>query len=260
MKDNITPKCVLITGASSGIGKVCATLFAQHKHNLILWARREERLLELKDYVQSTYGIDVFTTVVDVRDEEAVMHAVQAIPNDRFPVIDVLINNAGLAAGFGPIDQGETDDWNRMIDTNVKGLLHVTKAVLPRLKEQGFGHIINISSTAGKDVYANGNVYCATKFAVDALTKSMRIDLLNYGIKVTSINPGACETEFSLVRFDGDEVRAKSVYDGFTPLTPEDVAQSIYFTTTLPKHVCINDLTLTCLTQANSNYNIKKII
>jgi NADP-dependent 3-hydroxy acid dehydrogenase YdfG len=175
-----------------------------------------------------------------------------------FPTIDILLNNAGLASGMGPIDDGQYDDWNVMIDTNVKGLLYVSREIMPILKQQGFGHIINISSTAGKDVYQNGNVYCASKHAVDALTKSMRIDLLPYGIKVTSINPGACETEFSLVRFKGDHDKAKAVYDGFTPLTPEDVADAIYYTATLPKHVCINDLTLTCLTQANANYNIKK--
>lgn len=256
-----TPKkTVLITGATSGIGQSCANLFASHHHDLILMARRSDRLQALKESLEKKYGIQVCILTADVRDETAVQEAIAAIPETTFPTVDILINNAGLAAGFGPIDEGKTADWNRMIDTNVKGLLHVTQAVLPRFKQQGFGHIINISSTAGKDVYLNGNVYCATKFAVDALTKSMRIDLLNFGIKVTSVNPGACETEFSLVRFDGDEARAKAVYDGFTPLRPEDVAESIYFTTTLPKHVCINDLTMTCLTQANSNYNIKKIV
>lgn len=161
-----------------------------------------------------------------------------------------------------PFDNGNYDDWNVMIDTNVKGLLHASREIIPFMKTQGFGHIVNISSTAGKDVYVNGNVYCATKHAVDALTKSMRgcIDLLPYGIKVTSVNPGACETEFSLVRFKGDEQKAKAVYDGFTPLTPEDVAASIYYVCTLPKHVCINDLTITCLTQANAHYNIKKTV
>lgn len=260
MQDQHRRKVVLITGATSGIGKSCAEIFAANNHNLILMARREDRLKQLKSTLEQQFGIHIHTLLADVRKEQEVIEAIQSVPENDFPVIDILINNAGLAAGFGPIDEGKTDDWNRMIDTNVKGLLHVTKAVLPILKKQGYGHIINISSTAGKDVYLNGNVYCATKFAVDALTKSMRIDLLNHGIKVTSINPGACETEFSLVRFDGDEQRAKAVYDGFTPLTPEDVASTIYFTTTLPKHVCINDLTLTCLTQANSNYNIKKIV
>ena len=158
------------------------------------------------------------------------------------------------------IDEGDYDDWNVMIDTNVKGLLHVSREVMPMMKRQGVGHIVNISSTAGKDVYAKGNVYCATKHAVDALSKSMRIDLLPYGIKVTSVNPGACETEFSLVRFKGDEDRANAVYDGFTPLTPSDVADAIYYACTLPTHVCINDLTLTCLMQANAHYTIKKTV
>jgi NADP-dependent 3-hydroxy acid dehydrogenase YdfG len=186
--------------------------------------------------------------------------AIASIDKNNFPTIDILINNAGLASGLSSIDEGNYDDWNIMIDTNVKGLLHVSREIIPMMKAQGFGHIINISSTAGKDAYPNGNVYCATKHAVDALSKSMRIDLLQYGIKVTAINPGACETEFSLVRFKGDEERAKKVYEGFTPLTPADVADSVYFTATLPKHVCINDLTITCLTQANAHYNVKKII
>ncbi len=180
-----------------------------------------------------------------------------SLSEKQFPVIDILINNAGLAAGMGPIDEGNYEDWNLMIDTNLKGLLHVSREILPRMKKQGFGHIINISSTAAKDVYPNGNVYCATKFAVDALTKSMRIDLLPHGIKVTSINPGACETEFSLVRFHGDEAKAKSVYNGFTPLSPNDVADAIHYVATLPAQVCVNDLTLTCLRQASSNHLLK---
>lgn len=253
-------KTILITGATSGIGKSCAYLFAEKGYQLILLARRAERLKELADDLQQKYHAKVFTCTVDVRNEEALGSAFKSIDSNGFPTIDILLNNAGLAAGFGPIDEGVSEDWNVMIDTNVKGLLYVTKQVLPLMKKQGSGHIINISSTAAKDVYANGNVYCASKFAVDALTKSMRIDLLNYGIKVTSINPGACETEFSLVRFKGDRERADAVYQGFTPLTPDDVADAVFYTATLPKHVCVNDLTLTCLTQANSNYNIKKII
>lgn len=253
-------KTVLITGATSGIGKSCAYRFAEKGYQLILLARRTERLSALAQELHNQFGTKTLCWTVDVREEDSLTTVFATLNSEEFPTIDILVNNAGLAAGFGPIDEGATEDWNVMIDTNVKGLLYVTKLVLPFMKQQGFGHIINISSTAAKDVYANGNVYCASKFAVDALTKSMRIDLLNHGIKVTSINPGACETEFSLVRFKGDQERADAVYQGFTPLTPNDVADAVLYTASLPKHVCVNDLTLTCLTQANSNYNIKKII
>lgn len=253
-------KSVLITGATSGIGKSTAILFAKNNYNLILTGRREERLQSLQNELRQAYGIQVQTLCFDVRNAEDTKLALAQIDTTIFPSIDILLNNAGLAAGFGSIDSGAIEDWDLMMDTNVKGLLYVSKEIIPIFQKQGFGHIINISSTAGKDVYANGNVYCASKHAVDALTKSMRIDLLPFGIKVTSINPGACETEFSLVRFKGDEAKAKQVYEGFTPLTPEDVADAIYYTATLPKHVCVNDLTLTCLTQANANYNVKRIV
>jgi 3-hydroxy acid dehydrogenase/malonic semialdehyde reductase len=253
-------KTVLITGATSGIGKSTAIRFAENGYNLILTGRRLDRLEALKQDLESRFGAAVQVLHFDVRDLEETKKAIASIDRDRFPHIDVLVNNAGLAAGFGPIDEGQYDDWDVMIDTNVKGLLYVSREIIPWMKEQGFGHIVNISSTAGKDVYANGNVYCASKHAVDALTKSMRIDLLPYGIKVTSINPGACETEFSLVRFKGDEERAAAVYQGFTPLKPDDIADAIWYTASLPKHVCVNDLTLTCLTQANAHYNIKKIV
>jgi NADP-dependent 3-hydroxy acid dehydrogenase YdfG len=207
-----------------------------------------------------TYQIQIQVLCFDVRNAKEVNENLSQIDSNKFPIIDILINNAGLAAGFGSIDAGEIEDWDVMLDTNVKGLLYVSREIIPIFKQQGYGHIINISSTAGKDVYANGNVYCASKHAVDALSKSMRIDLLNFGIKVTSINPGACETEFSLVRFKGDEERAKQVYEGFTPLQADDIADAIFYTANLPKHVCVNDLTITCLTQANANYNIKKIV
>jgi NADP-dependent 3-hydroxy acid dehydrogenase YdfG len=212
----------------------------------------------LKEELENDYSIKVQVLNFDIRNLEDTQQFIKSIDRSIAPTIDILINNAGLAAGFGPIDEGKYEDWDTMIDTNVKGLLYISREIIPIMKEQGFGHIINISSTAGKDVYQNGNVYCASKHAVDALTKSMRIDLLNYGIKVTSINPGACETEFSLVRFKGDQQRAKAVYEGFTPLTPDDIADAIYYASTLPRHVCINDLTLTCITQANAHYNIKK--
>jgi 3-hydroxy acid dehydrogenase / malonic semialdehyde reductase len=253
-------KSILITGATSGIGKSSAYLFAKHHFNLILTGRRQERLEALKTDLEAKYAIHVQILCFDVRQAGEVQQALSTIDKVCFPTLDILLNNAGLAAGFGRIDEGVIDDWDSMLDTNVKGLLYVSKEIIPWFKAQGYGHIINISSTAGKDVYANGNVYCASKHAVDAITKSMRIDLLHEGIKVTSINPGACETEFSLVRFKGDELRAKQIYEGFKPLTPEDVADAIFYTANLPKHVCVNDLTLTCLTQANANYNIKKMI
>lgn len=256
----MTKKNVLITGATSGIGNSTAFIFAKNNYNLILTGRRKERLIALKNELENQYGIQVQILNFDVRNLEETQQAIASIDKNLFPSIDILVNNAGLASGYGPIDEGKYDDWNVMLDTNVKGLLYVSREIIPLMKTQGHGHIINISSTAGKDVYQNGNVYCASKHAVDALTKSMRIDLLNYGIKVTSINPGACETEFSLVRFKGDEEKAKAVYDGFVPLTPEDIADAIYYTSTLPKHVCVNDLTITCLTQANANYNIKRIV
>jgi 3-hydroxy acid dehydrogenase/malonic semialdehyde reductase len=251
-------KTVLITGATSGIGKSSAYIFAKNGYNLILTGRRLERLNQLKEELENDYSIKVQVLNFDIRNLEDTQQFIKSIDRSIAPTIDILINNAGLAAGFGPIDEGKYEDWDTMIDTNVKGLLYISREIIPIMKEQGFGHIINISSTAGKDVYQNGNVYCASKHAVDALTKSMRIDLLNYGIKVTSINPGACETEFSLVRFKGDQQRAKAVYEGFTPLTPDDIADAIYYASTLPRHVCINDLTLTCITQANAHYNIKK--
>lgn len=251
-------KTIFITGATSGIGKSTAYLFASKGYNLILTGRREERLAQIKADLESNYTCDVQTLCFDVRDQNEATKAISSIDKDRFPTIDILLNNAGLASGLNTIDKGEFSDWDVMIDTNVKGLLYVTRILLPQLKKQPTAHIINIGSTAGKNVYQNGNIYCATKHAVDALSQSMRIELLPFGIKVTAINPGACETEFSVVRFHGDQERADKVYQGFDPLTPEDIADSIYYCASLPKHVCINDLTLTCLTQANANYNIKK--
>jgi len=253
-------RTVLVTGATSGIGQSSAVRFAKENFNLILTGRRADRLDESKRSLETQYPVQIQTLCFDVRDLNETKAAIQSIDKARFPSIDILINNAGLAAGFGTIDEGNYEDWNIMIDTNVKGLLHVSREIIPIMKEQGFGHIVNISSTAAKDVYQKGNVYCATKHAVDALSKSMRIDLLPFGIKVTAINPGACETEFSLVRFKGDEGKAKAVYSGYKPLTPEDVADAIFYTCSLPPHVCINDLTMTCLTQANAHYSIKKTV
>lgn len=251
-------KTIFITGATSGIGKSTAYLFAQNGYNLILTGRRAERLEAIKADLETKYGAIVQTISMDVRDLASVQQGVASIDFKKFPTIDLLLNNAGLASGLGSIDEGLYSDWDVMIDTNVKGLLYVSREMIPILKNQGVGHIVNISSTAGKQVYANGNVYCATKHAVDALSQSMRIDLLSHGIKVTAISPGACETEFSEVRFHGDKERAQAVYEGFDPLRPEDIAETIWYCANLPKHVCINDLTITCLTQANANYNIKK--
>jgi NADP-dependent 3-hydroxy acid dehydrogenase YdfG len=251
-------KVVLITGASSGIGRSAAYLFASKGYRLILTGRRQDRLMNIADELKNQYQTIVQTLCLDIRSADEVRKRFAEIDLNRFLTIDILINNAGLAAGFGPIDEGKLDDWDLMIDTNVKGLLYVTKEISLRMKNQGFGHIINIGSTAGKEVYPNGNVYCATKHAVDALNQSMRIDLLPYGIKVTAIHPGACETEFALVRFKGDAEKAKSVYEGFTPLYPDDIAQTILYVAELPPNVCINDLTMTCLSQANANHMLRK--
>ncbi|MBX7181621.1 MAG: SDR family NAD(P)-dependent oxidoreductase [Bacteroidia bacterium] len=246
-------KICLITGASSGIGQACARVFSQNGYHLILLARRKDRLLDLQKELPNPTLI----LQADVRDLNQVGLAIDSLP-DSWKNIEVLINNAGLAAGLSPIDQGSLDDWEQMIDTNVKGLLYVSRKVIPLMKNQGKGHIFNISSTAGKEVYAQGNVYCATKHAVEALSKSMRIDLLDHHIKVTNIAPGMVETEFSLVRFKGDSQRAAQVYTGLKPLQGSDVAQVIFFATTLPDHVNINDLTLTATAQANSFYSVRK--
>lgn len=250
-------KMVFITGATSGFGEAIATRFAREGCDLIITGRRGERLEALQETLEAAYGVRVHTLEFDVRDKDAVATAVNVI-RQQVSRIDILVNNAGLASGLASIEEGDTDDWDVMIDTNVKGLLYVTRQIAPIMKEQAGGHIINIGSTAGKLVYKNGNVYCATKFAVDALTQAMRIDLLTYGIKVTAINPGAAETEFSLVRFKGDEERAKNTYQGFHPLQAADIADAAWYCASLPPHVCINDLTMTCLTQANGVYNIKE--
>lgn len=252
----IMNKTVLVTGATSGFGKAIATIFARHGYTVCITGRRTERLDELKKELEQKFSVKVIALEFDVRDRQATKNAMEQL-GQQVDKIDILVNNAGLASGLSSIDEGDMDDWDVMIDTNVKGLLYVTRQTMPLLKKSDAGHIINISSTAAKTVYKNGNVYCATKFAVDALSQSMRIDLLSYGIKVTSINPGMAETEFSLVRFKGDAEKAAAVYKQFKPLSAEDVANTVYYCATLPPHVCINDLTLTCLNQANSFYNIK---
>lgn len=248
-------KTVCITGATSGIGKACAYLFASKGHNLIITGRRLERLEVIKKELEEQYKINVQILCFDVQDRHQVFTNCASLPSET--IIDVLINNAGLALGKEPFDEADIDDWDTMLHTNVNGLLYVTKACLPFLFKSTNPHIINIGSTAGKEVYENGNVYCASKFAVDAISKSMRIDLLKKGIKVTSINPGAAETEFSLVRFKGDERKASSTYEGYQPLLPQDIAEVIEYAASLPKHININDLTLTSLAQANSFYTYK---
>jgi 3-hydroxy acid dehydrogenase/malonic semialdehyde reductase len=246
-------KIILITGATSGFGKAIAEKFAAAGWNCIVTGRRKDRLDALAAELQSTYHIKTLPLVFDVQKRDAVFASITQIPAE-WQAIDVLVNNAGLALGRDSFENANLDDWDTMIDTNVKGMMYVTKAVLPYMTARKKGHIINIGSTAGKEVYKDGNGYCATKFAVGALSKSMRIDLLPYSIKVTTINPGAAETEFSLVRFKGDEGKAKQVYDGFVPLYADDVAGVTLYCATLPPNVCINDLTVTCTAQADSIY------
>jgi len=249
-------KIIFITGATSGIGKASAELFAKNNYDLIITGRRNEKLEELSNKLKNEYNIKVLVLNFDVRDKNAVKSVISSIP-DKWKNIDVLLNNAGLAVGLDNIQEGKIENWETMIDTNIKGLLFVSHEIIPLMIKNEKGHIINIGSTAAKAIYEKGNVYCATKFAVDALSKTMRVDLLNQGIKVTQVSPGAAETEFSIVRFNGDKAKAKNVYNGFKPLTAKDIADSIYYVTTLPKHVCINELEITALAQANSNYIYK---
>jgi NADP-dependent 3-hydroxy acid dehydrogenase YdfG len=247
------PPIVFITGATSGFGEACARKFAENGYQLILNGRRTDRLETLRQAIIEKYGSAVLLLPFDVRDEKATLAAIDSLP-EEWKGIDVLINNAGLALGRDYFEEASLDDWNTMIDTNVKGFLYVAKAVSGLMAARKKGHIINLGSVAGKQVYEKGNVYCATKFAVDALSQGMRIDLLRHQIRVTSINPGAAETEFAQVRFKGDLTTAKKTYEGIDPLTAQDVADVIYYCTTLPPHVCINDLTLTCTRQADALY------
>jgi len=244
-------KTIFITGASSGIGKACAEAFAKEGANLLLSARREERLNELANTLKKNYSIKVKTILLDVRDKKRVEKVLSSLPR-QWKDIDVLINNAGLARGFDKIQEGSTEDWDEMIDTNIKGLLFVTRQVLPNMISRECGHIINIGSTAGHEVYVKGNVYCATKFAVKALTQSIRIDVLDKNIKVTSVDPGMVETEFSLVRFNGDSEKAKTVYNGLVPLSAKDVAAAVVFCASRPPHVNINEIIITPVAQASS--------
>ncbi|RYZ20234.1 MAG: SDR family NAD(P)-dependent oxidoreductase [Chitinophagaceae bacterium] len=247
------PKTVFITGATSGFGAACAEIFAENGYRLVLNGRRRERLEAIAADLSNRFGTESLLLPFDVRERAAVTAAIESMPAE-WRDVDVLINNAGLALGRDLFQEASLDDWDQMLDTNVKGLLYVTRALAPRMLERRQGHIINLGSVAGKEVYERGNVYCASKFAVDALNRSMRIDLLPGGIKVTGIHPGAAETEFSLVRFKGDAETAGKVYQGFQPLSARDVAEVIYYTTTLPPHVCVNDLVLTCTAQADAFY------
>jgi 3-hydroxy acid dehydrogenase / malonic semialdehyde reductase len=250
-------KTILITGATSGFGRAIASRFAQGGYTICITGRREDRLQAVKQELETQYGVKVIISAFDIRKRKQVEDAMAKV-KEQLSRIDILVNNAGLASGMATIDEGDIDDWETMIDTNLKGLLYMTRQVAPMMRAQAGGHIINIGSTAGKQVYKNGNVYCATKFGVEALNQAMRIDLLPYGVKVTAINPGMAETEFSLVRFKGDAERAKNVYNDIKPLKAEDIADIAWYVATLPPHVCINDLTVTCLTQATSVYAIKE--
>lgn len=257
-------KIVFITGATSGFGKACAEKFAANGYDLILNGRRTDRLQELCTSLENKYNIAVLILPFDVREEEAVFSSITSLPAS-WKKIDVLINNAGLALGHDYFEEADLEDWNTMVDTNIKGFMYVAKAISQLMavhnpSSGSGGHIINMGSVAGKQVYEKGNVYCATKYAVDALNQAMRIDLLRHNIKVTAIHPGAAETEFAVVRFKGDETTAKSVYNGIEPLSAKDIADVIYYCTTLPPHVCINDLVITCTQQADAIYfNREKI-
>jgi len=250
-------KTIMITGATAGFGKATAIKFAKNEYNIIITGRRKVILDEMEKELQ-TYGkIKVLSLNFDVRKKNEVESAIGNLP-EEWKTIDILVNNAGLAVGLDHIQTGNTDDWDRMIDTNVKGLLYVTRAVAPLMVARNKGHIFNLGSIAGKETYENGNVYCASKFAVDALSKSMRIDLLKNNIRVTLIAPGMAETEFSLVRFKGDEHKAKNVYKGINALTAEDIADAIYYCATLPAHVCINELVITPTQQASVNHSFRR--
>ena len=244
-------KTALITGATAGIGEAIARKFAHNDFNIIINGRRHDRLNKLAEELKRESGAGVFILPFDVKIQKEVSAAIESLPAE-WKNIDVLVNNAGLASGLDPLHEGKTEDWDLMIDTNLKGLLYVTHSVVPLMLKRGLGHIINIGSIAGKEVYPKGNVYCATKYAVDAISKGLRIDLIGKGIKVSQICPGLVETEFSMVRFKGDEERAAKVYQGCQPLEPMDIADIAFYLTTLPPHVCINDIVVTPMAQANT--------
>lgn len=246
----IRGKRIVVTGASAGIGEACARRLAADGARLILWARRIEALDRLADRLEAEHGAEVHVAAVDVRDRDAVGQAAQAVIAAG-DVPHVLVNNAGLARGFTPVQEGDPDDWDEMIDTNVKGLLNVTRAFLPAMIEAGRGHVVNIGSTAGHMQYPRGNVYAATKYAVNALTQGMNLDLVDTPVRVSSVDPGFVKTEFSIVRFHGDEDRAKKVYDGFRPLSGDDVAEAVSWVISQPEHVTVADLVITPTAQRN---------
>jgi len=247
------PKTILITGATAGFGKAIAEKFAAAKWNIIITGRRNEKLQAISNALKSEHDVNVLSLNFDVQNRADVFNAIENLP-DEWKHIDILVNNAGLALGRDSFENGNIDDWDTMMQTNVNGLLYVTKAVLPYMIAHKKGHIINMGSVAAKQIYQFGNAYCASKAAVDALSHSMRIDLLQHKIKVTAIHPGAAETEFALVRFKGDATKAKQTYQGFTPLQANDIADTIFYCANLPEHVCINDLTITCTAQADAIY------
>ena len=250
-------KIIMITGATTGFGKAPAVKFAENGYNIIITGRRKNLLDKLEEELIKIDGVKVLPLCFDVRKKEEVESVIANLSED-WKNIDILVNNAGLAVGMSHIQDGNTDDWDRMIDTNVKGLLYVTRAVSPLMVARNKGHIFNIGSIAGKDVYENGNTYCASKFAVGALSKAMRIDMMKNNIRVTLIAPGMAETEFSIVRFKGDEQRAKNVYKGFDALKAEDIAGVIFYCATLPEHICINELEITPTQQASVNHSFRK--
>jgi 3-hydroxy acid dehydrogenase/malonic semialdehyde reductase len=250
-------KIALITGATAGIGEACAHVFARERYDLILTGRRTDRLEKLAKQLKREYNVGVVVSSFDVRNRDEVISKLEELPPE-WKMVNVLINNAGLSLGLDPIQNGNYDDWEIMIDTNIKGLLYVSRVVSNWMISNGLGHIVNLGSIAGKEVYVNGNVYCASKHAVDALNKGMRIDLLPYGIKVTAVHPGAVETEFSEVRFKGDKKKAKKVYEGFEPLVAMDIAETIWFAVSRPQHVNINELIVMPTAQANATNIFRK--
>jgi len=251
-------KIALVTGATAGIGKATAEILAKNGYNIIITGRRKEQLDSLKNELGVKHKSDVCALCFDIRNRKQTEETIDKLPKG-WKNIDVLINNAGLSAGLAPIHEGLIDDWEQMIDTNIKGLLYITRKIAPIMIKKGSGHIVNISSIAAKELYEGGNVYCATKHAVDALNKGMRIDLVKHNIKVTSISPGFVETEFSIVRFKGDKERADKVYEGMTPLDADDVAEAIWFAVSRPAHVNINDMLIVPTAQANITTVVRKI-
>jgi 3-hydroxy acid dehydrogenase / malonic semialdehyde reductase len=247
----------IITGASAGFGRATAMALARNNFDVVITGRRSEKLESVEEEIRSKTDADVLSLTFDIRKHDAVKLACEKLIG-KWENITVLVNNAGLAAGLSRIHEGRVDDWEQMIDTNIKGLLYITRLITPGMVQREKGHIINIGSIAGKEAYENGNVYNASKFAVDGLTQAMRIDLVEYGIKVTAINPGAAETEFSLVRFKGDQEEANKVYEGFTPLYAEDIAEAVLFAVTRPPHVNIDDLVIMPAAQARTRKIIRK--